>query len=101
MVKRARNKIGQFISISSMAKNQHLPFIKIFHKVLNVLMAIFLLFLVCPWITLAIKSKILKEWANALINACNSHEFNDTNGAYEAKKLQMIFNNLICLFHYF
>ena len=91
MVKRARNKIGQFISISSMAKNQHLPFIKIFHKVLNVLMAIFLLFLVCPWITLAIKSKMLKEWTYTLINFCNSHfvgidEFNDSNSAYEAKK---------------
>ena len=41
MVKRARNKIGQFISISSVAKNQNLPFEKILHRALNILVAIF------------------------------------------------------------
>ena len=91
MVKRARNKIGQFISISSTAKNQNLPFEKIFHRVLNILVAIFLLLLVCPWITLAIKSKMVKDWVYALINFCNSHfvgidEFNETNNVYTAKK---------------
>ena len=73
MVKRARNKIGQFISISSVAKNQNLPFEKILHRALNILVAIFLLLLVSPWMTLVIKSKTIKEWANALINFCNSH----------------------------
>ena len=63
MVKKARNKIGQFISISSMAKNQNLLFIKFIYTVLSILMAIFLLVLFCPWITLAIKSKMAKEWA--------------------------------------
>ena len=91
MVKRARNKIGQFISISSMAKNQNLLFIKFIYTVLSILMAIFLLVLFCPWITLAIKSKMAKEWAYALINFCNSHfvgidDLRDANGAHATKK---------------
>ena len=61
MVKRARNKIGQFISISSVTKIQNLPFEKILHRALNILMAIFLLLLVSPWMTLAVKSKKIKE----------------------------------------
>ena len=91
MVKRARNKIGQFISISSMAKNQNLLFRKFIYTVLSILMAIFLLVLFWPWITLAIKSKMAKEWAYALINFCNSHfvgidELRDANCAHATKK---------------
>ena len=91
MVKRERNKIGQFISISSMAKNSGLPFGTIFHKAFIILFGMLLTFMACPWITLAIKSKTIKKWVYCLIDFCNSHfvgidEFNDSNGAYEAKK---------------
>ena len=91
MVKRARNKIGQFISISSMAKNPNLSCEKIFRKALSIFVAIFLLLLVFPWITLAIKSKMIKGWVYALINFCNSHfvgidEINKANGACAARK---------------
>ena len=91
MVKRAMNKIGQFIPISSMAKIQNLLFRKFIYTVLSILMAIFLLVLFCPWITLAIKSKMAKEWAYALINFCNSHfvgidELRDANCAHATKK---------------
>ncbi len=61
MVKSAKNKIGQFISISSKAKKQNLPLLKIFHKALKVLMTIFLLLIACPLMTLVIKSKMAKE----------------------------------------
>ena len=61
MVKRARNKIGQFISISSLTKNQNLPFEKILRRALNILVAVFSLLLISPWMTLAIKSKTIKE----------------------------------------
>ena len=70
MVKRARNKIGP---ISSVAKNQNLPFEKILHRALNILVAIFLLLLISPWMTLAIKSKTIRKWAYVLINFFNSH----------------------------
>ena len=70
-------------------------------------MAIFLLLLVCPWITLVIKSRTAKELAYALINFCNSHfvgidDLRDANGVYmQLRKTQMIFNNLVSLFYYF
>ena len=91
MVKRARNKIGQFIPISSVAKNQNLPFEKILHRALSILVAIFLLLLVSPWMTLAIKSKTIKEWVYALIDFCNSHfvsidDSTEANNANTAKK---------------
>ena len=91
MVKSARNKRRQFISISLIDKNQKFTFQKIFFKVLNILMAILLLVLFCPWITLAIKSKMAKEQAYALINFCNSHyagidELLDANGANATEK---------------
>ena len=91
MVKRARNKIGQFIPISSVAKNPNLPFEKILHRALSILVAIFLLLLVSPWMTLAIKSKTVKEWAYAIIDFCNSHfvaidESTKGNNSNTAKK---------------
>ena len=61
MVKRARYKIGQFISISSVAKKQNFPFEKILYRALNIIVAFFVLLLASPWITLAIKSKTIKE----------------------------------------
>ena len=65
MVKRARNKIEQFISISSVTKNQNLPFQKIIHIALNILVVIFLLLLVSPWMSFKIKSKAIKEYTYA------------------------------------
>ena len=84
MIKRVRNKMGQFISISSIAKNPNLLCKKIFRKVLSSFMRIFLLLLICPWITYAIKSKMIKRLAYALINFCNSNfmgidEINEAN----------------------
>ena len=54
-------------------------------------MAIFLLLLVSPWMTLTIKSKTVKEWAYAIIDFCNSHfvaidEYTKANNSNKAKK---------------
>ena len=91
MAKRERNKMGQFISLTSMAKNSGLPFEIIFHKAFTIFMVIFLFVMACPWITLAIKSKIIKKWVYCLIDFCNSHfvgidESRDSNDAYATTK---------------
>ena len=91
MAKRERNKMGQFISLASMAKNSGLPFEIIFHKAFTIFMVIFLFVMDFPWITLAIKSKTIKRWVYCLIDFCNSHfvgidESRDSNDAYATTK---------------
>ena len=91
MVKRERNKIGQFVSVTSMAKNTGVPFEIIFHKAFIIFMVIFLFAMACPWITLAIKSKTIKIWVFCLIDFCNSHfvgidESRESNDAYVTAK---------------
>ena len=91
MVKRERNKIGQFIPMASVAKSAGLSFEVIMQRAFSILMAIFLFFVVCPWITLAIKSNTIKGWAFSFFNFCNSHfvginESKKPNGAYEGGK---------------
>ena len=56
--KRERNKIGQFISISSVAKNQKLPFERFFHKVFSSLMVIFLFILSLSLISFTISPSL-------------------------------------------
>ena len=89
MVKRERNKIGQFISISSSTKNQNLLFEKIILIALNILVDIFLLLLISPCMSFTIKSKTIKEYAYALINFYNFHfvaidESTEANNANKA-----------------
>ena len=62
MVKRERNKIGQFIPIASVAKSAGLSFEVIMQRAFSILMAIFLFLIVCPWVALAIKSNAIKLW---------------------------------------
>ena len=84
MVKRIRNKIGQFIPMISVAKSAGSLFEVIIQRVFSIFMAIFLFLVVCPWITLAIKSNTIKRWAFSLINFCNSH-FVGTNESKKTK----------------
>ena len=62
MVKRERNKIGQFIPMASVAKSAGLSFEVIMQRAFSILMAIFLFLLIYLWITLAIKSNTIKRW---------------------------------------
>ena len=89
MVKRIRNKIGQFISGNSLAKT--LSSEAIIHNAFSIFMALVLFFLVCPWLTIIIKSKTIKSWIFSIISFCDNHfvgidEYNEANGAYKDKK---------------
>ena len=91
MVKRIRNKIGQFISGNSLAKNSMLSSEAIIHNALSIFMALVLFFFVCPWLTIIIKSKTIKNWIFSIISFCDNHflgidEYNGANGACKDKK---------------
>ena len=91
MVKRIRNKIGQFISGNSLANNSMLSSEAIIHNVFSIFMALVLFFMVCPWLTIIIKSKTLKSWIFSIITFCDTHfvgidEYNEAKGAYKDKK---------------
>ena len=91
MVKRIRNKIGQFISGNSLAKNSMLSSEAIIHNAFSIFMALVLFFLVCPWLTIIIKSKTIKSWIFSIISFCGNHfvgidEYNEANGVYKDKK---------------
>ena len=91
MVKRIRNKFGQFISGNLMAKNSALSSEAIIHNAFSIFMALVLFFLVCPWVTIIIKSKTIKSWIFSIISFCDNHfvgidEYNEANGTYKDKK---------------
>ena len=91
MVKRIRNKNGQFISGTSLAKNSMLSSEAIIHNAFSIFMALVLFVLICPWLTIIIKSKKIKSWIFSIIRFGDNHflgidEFNGANGAYKDKK---------------
>ena len=85
MVKRIRNNNGQFISGTSLAKNSMLSSEAIIHNAFSIFMALVLFVLVCPWLTIIIKSKKIKSWIFSIINFCDNHflgidEFKQSSG---------------------
>ena len=85
MVKRRRNKIGQFVSASYLSKEQDLNFENFFQKVFRLLVALLVFFMLCPWLTIAFKSKTIKGWFYGLIEFFNYHFIGD-EGPNEAIK---------------
>ena len=85
MAKRKINKIGQFVSTSYMSEEQDLNFENTFHKVFRLFVALLVFFILCPWITIAFQSKIIKGWFYGLIEFFNYHFIGD-EGLYEAFK---------------
>ena len=89
MVKRIRNKIGQF---NSMAKNLMLSSEVIIHNVFSIFMVFVLFFMVCPLLTIIIKSKIIFSiisfWDNYFVGI---DEYNEANNAFKDKKIHKNF----------
>ena len=90
MVKRKRNRVGQFISSASTYIGPKAGFLEenYFQKVITVFMALFFVLVVSPWLTLAIKSKKLKDFFYALFQFYSKHFISEDelNGGFCSSK---------------
>ena len=73
MVKRKRNSIGQFITSGCVDKKTVFANENLKQKVMNIFMVLLFLLMVSPWLTLAIKSKILQIWINSIFYFYEKH----------------------------
>ena len=73
MAKRKRNSIGQFISTTHMGQKALLLPTDFQHKFVSIFMAIFILFMASPWLTLAIKSKAIQMWIYSIFQFYRDH----------------------------
>ena len=75
MVKRKRNSIGKFIYSSSahIGPKGGLPQENILQKIITVFMALLFAFIISPWLTLAIKSKKMKNFVFSLLQFYSKH----------------------------
>lgn len=80
MPKRTRNKLGQFESRNLMDAKPEIVFAKATQMILKLFMAIFLLFMASPWLTLLLKSKKIQSLFYLIIDFCDTHfMFEDGN----------------------
>ena len=80
MPKRTRNKLGQFESRNLMDAKPEIVFAKATQMILKLFMAIFLLFMASPWLTLLLKSKKIQSLFYLIIDFCDTYfMFEDGN----------------------
>ena len=84
MGKRKRNAIGQFISSASahIGSTSGLIQENFFQKIITLFMVLLFAFIVSPWLTLAVKSKKMKNFVFSLLQFYSKHfisedEFNE------------------------
>ena len=73
MAKRKRNSIGQFISSTYMVEKAIITRIDFRQTFTIIFMAVFFIFMVSPWLTLAIKSKTIKVWLYSIFRFYGEH----------------------------
>ena len=75
MVKRKRNTNGQFISSAStyICSKRGLIQEDFFQKIITVFMVLLFALIISPWITLAVKSKKMKNFVFSLLQFFSSH----------------------------
>ncbi len=88
MAKRKRNDMGQFVSNFSMDNDPKSLQEELWKKTIQIFMVIFLLFMVSPWVTIALKSKSLKFWINSIVQFYSKHFVGDDeiNDGYACSK---------------
>ena len=73
MAKRRGNSIGQFISSTSIGQKAELMQADFQQKIITIFMSIFILFIISPWLTLAIKSKTIQIWIYSIFQFYKNH----------------------------
>ena len=79
MVKRKRNAIGQFISSASthIGSTSGLIQENFFQKIITLFMALLFAFIISPWLSLAVKSKKMKNFVFSILQFYSKHFINE------------------------
>ena len=75
MVKRKRNAIGRFISSASthIGSASGLIHENFYQKIITLFMTLLFAFIISPWLTLAVKSKKMKNFIFSLLQIYSKH----------------------------
>ena len=73
MPKKQRNKLGQFISSNMMAQKSNYIKDSSIHRFSALFMAMFLIFVASPWLTILVKLKKIRMIITSIVQFYNAH----------------------------